>query len=120
MCIASRSGVFQTFHYSHLIRGNPGSSDSRSEISAVHVPEAGTKGGSCLFFWGTSCDSDLSCDDNHVCQDNAGPRQPCGYDASGIDCVADYWCKNVNDNGIMGWDDDNPELWLCEIWKSPF
>ena len=74
-------------------------------MSAVdYVPKAGTKGGSCLIFWGTACDTDLSCDDNHVCQDNAGPGQPCGSDANGIDCVADYWCEYVNAKGGIGWD----------------
>ena len=99
VCIARSRGVFSTVYYSDLLRGNTddSSSGSRSEMSAVHfVPEAGTKGGSCLFFWGTSCDEDLSCDDNHVCQDNAEPGKPCGDDANGIDCAAGYWCHTYN------------------------
>ena len=86
-----------TFRYSHLrVVG------SRSEMSAVHyVPDAG-KGESCLRIWGTSCGEDLSCDDNHVCQDNAGPGQPCGPAANGIDCVAGYWCGDFYRNVYKG------------------
>ena len=107
MCVARSRGVVPTVHYSHLLRGN---NTGSSEMSAVHVPEAGIKGGSCLIFWGTSCGEDLSCDDNHVCQDNAGPGQPCGYDANGIDCVADYYCCTYNSND----DDFNDEYSLCD------
>ena len=104
VCLARRRGVFPTVHYSHLLHGNTaGSSNSgsRSEMSAVHyVPDAG-KGESCLEVFGTSCGSDLSCDDNHVCQDNAKPGELCGPAANGIDCVAGYWCRFFN-----GKDDD--------------
>ena len=96
VCVARIRGGIPT---RLLRRGNTAGSSrgSRSsELSAVHyVPEAGTKGGSCLFFWGTSCGSNLSCDDNHVCQDNAGFHQPCGPDANGIDCAAGYWCHKI-------------------------
>ena len=93
VCLPRSRGVVPTVHDSHLLRGNTGG----NEMSAVYyVPEAGTKGGSCLFFWGTSCDEDLSCDDNHVCQDNAEPGKPCGDDANGIDCAAGYWCHTYN------------------------
>ena len=70
-------------------------------MSAVHVPEAGKKGGSCFFFfWGTACDSDLSCDDNHVCQDNAEPGKLCGDYASGLDCMATLWCLACEDDVV--------------------
>ena len=91
----------RTFHYSHLLRV----AGSHSEMSAVHyVPDAG-KGEACLEFWGASCDTGLSCDNNHVCQDNAGPGQPCGNDANGIDCVAGYYCQTNTDDD----DDDNDQ-----------
>ena len=101
VCLVRSSGVVPTVHYSPLLRGNTAGSTSgsrSSEMSAVHyVPDAG-KGEACLEFWGTSCGSELSCDNNHVCQDNAGPGQPCGNDANGIDCVAGYYCQTYTDD----------------------
>ena len=108
VCVARSRGVVPTVHFSHLLRGNTGSSEM---MSAVHyVPEAGTKGGSCLKFWGTACGSDLSCDDNHVCQDNAGFGQPYGDDANGIDCISPFWCCTYDTNA----DDFNHEYLLCD------
>ena len=49
----------------------------------------------------------VSCDDNHVCQDNAGPGQPCGPDANGIDCVADWWCRTYNPHHNADWFHDD-------------
>ena len=87
VCVVRRSGVVPTFHYSQLLCGNTAGS---SEMSAVHVvPDAG-KGEACLIFWGTSCDTGLSCDDNHVCQENAKQGETCGSSANGIDCVAGF------------------------------
>ena len=85
-----------TFHSSHLRRGTIAGS---SEMNVVHyVPEAGTKGGSCLFFWGTACGSELSGDDNHVCQDNAKEGDLCGDYANSIDCASDLWCLTYYPN----------------------
>ena len=41
----------------------------------------------CLKCWETACGPDLSCEDDHVCQENAGPGQPYGDAANGIDGV---------------------------------
>ena len=111
VCIARSRGVVPTVHYSHLLRGNTGS----SEMSAVHyVPDAG-KGEPCFKILGTSCGWELSCDDNHVCQDNAGFNQPCGDDASGIDCISPFYCCTYNSD-----DDDNKEYSLCDhFWHQP-
>ena len=44
--------------------------------------------------------AELSCDDNHVCQDNAKEGDLCGDYANGIDCVATLWCLTYDDDEV--------------------
>ena len=41
----------------------------------------------CYFGAPRAIDWNLSCDNDHVCQENAEPGQPCEHNANGIDCV---------------------------------